>query len=97
VPLVGGPADLSLPTHWRASTLVNGSPGRADPDAFRILSIEPLAKGFRIRHDGPDGRVRVLLSRNLRDWTSETGLSEGGAATVGWLPDPEAMFMRLAW
>ena len=97
VPLVGGPADLSLPTHWRASTLVNGSPGRADPDAFRILSIEPLAKGFRIRHDGPDGRVRVLLSRNLRDWTSEAGLSEGGVATVAWLPDPEAMFVRLAW
>jgi hypothetical protein len=97
VPAAGGPADPSLPAHWRASTLPNGSPGRADPAEFRIVSVEATAEGLRLRHDGPDAGFRLLTSSNLRDWAAMPATSSGGVVVVPWPGNGDQRFVRAAW
>ena len=97
VPAKGGPADPSLPAHWRASTLPNGSPGRADPESFRIVSVEATAEGLRLRHDGPDAGFRLLASINLKDWVAVPATSSGGVVVVPWASSGDERFVRAAW
>ncbi|MEI6340643.1 MAG: lamin tail domain-containing protein [Verrucomicrobiota bacterium] len=97
VPVTGGPTDPSLPGHWRASTLPNGSPGRADPDVLRILSVQATQAGLRVQHDGPDAGFRILASSNLRDWTVVPAVSSGGVAVLPWPANAQQWFVRAAW
>jgi hypothetical protein len=82
VPSEVGPTDRSLAAHWRTSTAIGGSPGRADPSVLRITGVSITPSGLRLTFDAAWTGVRVQRSDTLRDWTDQSATVGVGEAMV---------------
>lgn len=97
VPVEGGPRNSSLPTAWRASTAVGGSPGRADPTAPRIVAVRRQAGALEIDLESSGVPVRVWRSTDLRIWSQIPVSPVGNRLTVPDEPGADLGFIRLSF
>ena len=90
-------AFVDSPAYWRASTAIDGSPGRADPAPSR-LEVGELKTGL----DGLQARIVTAsdvtyvleTSPDLRTWTPTATNTGPAISSLKFLPGTEGRFLR---
>jgi hypothetical protein len=97
VPDEAGPSEPTLPEHWRASTAVRGSPGRADPlpPAWNIQGATRVRDGIELEYPGADSGLEVWVSADLLRWERTSLKPMNGRVTVPWSLEGETLYVRL--
>ncbi len=97
VPADNGPADLNDALHWRASSLVGGSPNRADPPppVFAIGGIETAPNGLQLKIAVPaDVSYALQVSTDLVHWTAAGTNTGPSTFQLPFAPGTGGQFVR---